>query len=329
MLLSSYIPLLLTLPMVLSRDVHDTSYGGVCTSLCDRKDGTDYYWCEQQMYGTSGWDYCSPREGYDYKNKLCKTPCETKGTSYEWCKVHDESFGYCGHVTEEFEKSFTRYGAQCLDNCVLKNDYFQCYFQKGSSNEYCSPSNNVTRKGEPCRKDHPCDLYDKQYYWCYTDNSNWDYCGEIIGDCEKPSYGPNTRKVICTITGRENIQVLTAVEDLTLTRPSRDQFIDASAIINLIDTKTCFTGNNRAIYNHNSIGLFLKITSESNGFKYINIQLQTDGNKQGQSTIAQVIFPEDVETKRYYRYIRRALHTSLRSAYHGDPVQVTITKERI
>ncbi|MEE6522622.1 hypothetical protein FKM82_021235 [Ascaphus truei] len=345
MLLSSYIPLLLTsvlltLPMVLSRDVHETSNGAVCTSPC-AKDGTHYYWCKLQSHGSSDWDYCSPQEGYDYENRLCESPCQTKGYTDQWCKTGLFSWGYCGHITEEFEILNTVYGEPCVDNCALKGDFFQCYIKTGS-NDYCSPSNDVTIKGEPCLKDHPCGLHDKTYNWCYTEKHllkwDWDYCGKIISDCDKPIHLPHRRKrqpqgqeeEICRIndSGNRRITVLTAVGEPRLTRPSREQFMEASRVINMINANTCFGCASGTIFSTNTIRLDLQGTFVRNGVRYINIQLQINGPRHGQSSIAQVIFPQDLDIKNYYRYIRRALQISMRGAYHGDPVKVTITIER-
>ncbi|XP_075466106.1 uncharacterized protein LOC142499935 [Ascaphus truei] len=218
---------------------------------------------------------------------------------------------------------------------------FLCYFKTGSK-DYCSPANDVTTKGEPCPKDHPCGWHDETYNWCYMAKNmfhwNWDYCGRIISDCDKPIYLPHRRKrqaqgqeeEICRIndSGNRRITVLTAVGEPRLTRPSREQFMEASRVINMINANTCFGCASGTIFSTNAIRIDLQGTFVRNGVRYINIQLQINGPRHGQSSIAQVISRQDLDIKNYYRYIRRALQISMRGAYHGDPVKVTITIER-
>ncbi|XP_053552203.1 uncharacterized protein LOC128643238 [Bombina bombina] len=324
---------LLMPPLVFSRDLYLTTNGGICTSPCSRED-TDYFWCWQEGYSNDKWDYCSPHEGYDNYNSRCVSLCRTYGYSYRWCKRPQGGWRYCGHITEEFEKRNTRYGKQCVSNCDInkKETYFQCY-DVNNDYEYCSPSNYVTIKGEPCRLDHPCDFYGNKYSWCYTDEkNNWDYCGKISSDCEKPIHSSNRRKrqpeeeELCRVmdSGNRRVTILVAVQESRLGRLSRIQFTDASHVINMVNSDTTFSTNPGTMITYNTVRLDMQGTFVQQGVRYFNIQIQLNGQRHGQSSIAQALFPVNFEVTRYFRYIRRALQTSMRGAYHEAPVKVFI-----
>ncbi|KAM4663302.1 uncharacterized protein O3C94_011535 isoform 1-T3 [Discoglossus pictus] len=329
---------LLILPAVLSKDIYMTTNDGVCTTSCDKHDETSYYWCEQKGYSGSSWDYCSPSEGYDYTNEFCTSTCSTRGSSYRWCYKQSGGWNYCGHITEEVEQQYTRYNIQCINNCDIpdkSSSYFLCYDLNGNQ-EYCSPSNDVTIKGEPCRTNHQCGTYGETYHWCYIDdNDNWDYCGQINSECVTPIYQSHRRKrqteeELCRIfdTGNRRVTILRAETETRLRRPSRSQFTDASHVINMITADSSFSSNAGTMFTYNTVRLDVQGSFMRNNEMYINVQVQINGPRDGQSSVAQVLFPADFEISRYFRYIRRALQTSMRGVYHGDPVKVFIIIER-
>uniref|UniRef100_A0A803K588 Uncharacterized LOC116406590 n=1 Tax=Xenopus tropicalis TaxID=8364 RepID=A0A803K588_XENTR len=325
-----------TLPVVLLKQVHITSYGGVCTSPCAQK-SYSYYWCEQAGGSNSWWDYCSPEDGYDYKFSRCNSKCQYNNYKYRWCWTGylKKTWGYCGNTIEEFEEHHTWKNVACKGECDLVGGYFKCTDTNGKQ-DYCSPSTDVTYRGEPCRIDHRCGTYGYTYYWCYTDNSNnWDYCGKIISSCEDHDPLLQGRRLaaqeeeeICRITdsGNKCETVLTAipVSDNVLYQPSRREFTEASCLINRVNENLFFPESAQTIIFSDTLRLDLQGTFLIDRVRYYNVQIQINGPRQGSSSIAQIFFPEDLDTTRFSRYIRRALQISMRSAYHRPPVKVMI-----
>ncbi|KAK9978562.1 hypothetical protein ABG768_020307 [Culter alburnus] len=68
----------------------------------------------------------------------------------------------------------------CLDECQYyeKKDYYWCHTADGW--DYCSPELDVTYRDKPCRSDHFCDTHGENYNWCWTSESDYDYCGPIV-----------------------------------------------------------------------------------------------------------------------------------------------------
>ncbi|OCT66434.1 uncharacterized protein LOC108700682 [Xenopus laevis] len=327
-----------TLPVVLSRNVHTTSYGGVCTSPCVQK-RSSYYWCKQEGGSNSWWDYCSPEAGYDYNFSRCRSKCQYNNSKYKWCWTGylGMTWGYCGNIIEEFEEHYTRHNVACKGECSLFRGYFQCTDTNGKQ-DYCSPSSDVTYRGEPCRINHRCGSHGNNYYWCYTDN-NWDYCGKIISSCEEHDPLLQGRRLaaqeeeeICRITDsgnrRETILSAIPVSENALCRPSREEFREASNLIARINENFTFPESTRTIIFSATLRLDLQGSFVIAGVRYNNVQIQINGPRQGSSSIAQILLPQDLDTSLYSRYIRRALYTSMRSAYHKPPVKVVITIKR-
>nr|XP_025035582.1 uncharacterized protein LOC102459116 isoform X2 [Pelodiscus sinensis] len=90
-------------------------------------------------------------------------PCGYYGYAFSWCYTsHGNDWDYC-----------------CTSKCSVNPDSEQYECSKGDgSTTSCSPQYSaVTVTGKPCRADHPCGLYGKGYYWCYTDyKQTWEYC---------------------------------------------------------------------------------------------------------------------------------------------------------
>ncbi|XP_018417621.1 PREDICTED: uncharacterized protein LOC108791590 [Nanorana parkeri] len=318
---------LLILPCILSRERFITSYGGICTSPCGLH-GESYYWCWQKGYSKSSWDYCSPAEKYDYKYNPCQSSCKSDGKSYTWCSVSQGSWGYCGRITEQFETWYTRYDVQCVTDCNKHGDYFRC-LDSNDNREYCSPSNHVTRKGKPCRENHPCGSYGKSYLWCYTDeNNNWDYCGKKIIDCEKSVYFSHRKKrareehEVCRIenTAHRRVILLRAIPETRFLSPTRNQYMDASQVIDMLTPNTVFRRG--TLLTHNTVRLDMQGEFVSEGVRYYNLQVQLNGQRQGQSSFSQALIPVDMDVSIFLDSIQTALHTSLDRVYHGDPVKV-------
>uniref|UniRef100_A0A803JZ67 Uncharacterized XB5852327 n=1 Tax=Xenopus tropicalis TaxID=8364 RepID=A0A803JZ67_XENTR len=329
---------LLNLPLALSKQLYTTSYGGTCTSPCAREN-TEYYWCKQKGGNNKWWDYCSPEEGYDTNYRQCLSPCQrVQGSDHEQCFT-DNGWSKCGRVVEEFERYYTSDNALCASECRLHEDYFTCTDTDGNLGK-CSPLNDLTAKGVPCRIDNPCDSRGYNYTWCYTDtNNNWDYCGKVIDDCDPTRYKlANGDEEICRVrdTGNRRELVLTSVRlpDTDLRQPTRAQYTEASHLINRVNAEFCFPNNARIVASSDNIRLDVQGTHEHDGVRYLNVQLQLNEGRGGtltthSTTIAQILFPQDLDTAVFARYIRRALHTSMRGAYHKSPVKIIIAMNRI
>ncbi|XP_016404049.1 uncharacterized protein LOC107737102 [Sinocyclocheilus rhinocerous] len=162
----------------------------------------DYYWCNTAQ----GWDYCSPSENRDYKNKQCRedSPCGKQGEKYNWCWLKEGSWGYCGLVEPKMFLHRSKYHYVCIDECQYyeSGDYYWCHTAKGW--DYCSPVVDVTYKGKSCRSDDSCGSHDYSYNWCWTSESEYDYCGPIeSGECtyipskHRNKRAPDKKIVIC------------------------------------------------------------------------------------------------------------------------------------
>ncbi|XP_002937442.3 uncharacterized protein LOC100486425 [Xenopus tropicalis] len=342
MFLRSIVGWLLTavlLPLALSRQVYTTSNGGTCTTACEQyKKG--YYWCEHTGGNSGWWDYCSPEEGYDSYNRPCLSGCQKiMGSKYEQCFT-SEGWSKCGHVVEEFDRLYTPDLSLCVTDCMLDGKYYKCRDIYGN-NEKCSPLKDVTAKGELCRKDHPCDPHGKVYTWCYTNyNGDWDYCGKVFSACK---YHHRRKRAdgdeeICRITdlGNKRELVLTAVPvpNNSFRQPTQAQFTEASNLISRVDANFCFPDRIHTMASSENIRLDMQGSFERDGVRYLNVQLQLNQPRGGTSTrrattIAQILFPQDLDTVVFSRYIRRALIMSMRSAYHGPPSKINITMNRI
>eukprot|EP00079_Xenopus_tropicalis_P017446 XP_004917386.1 PREDICTED: uncharacterized protein LOC100489916 [Xenopus tropicalis] len=328
---------LLNLPLALSKQVYTTSSGGTCMGPCVRYN-TEYYRCNQKGANTGWWDHCSPKEGYDSYYNQCLSPCQkVMGFNYEQCFT-DIGWSKCGHVVEEFESYYTSDNALCQSECTLNRDYFQCTDRRDNFGK-CSPSNDLTAKGVPCRIDHPCGSHGYDYTWCYTGTRDWDYCGKVIDDCDTKRYKrANGDEEICRVrdTGNRRELVLTSVQmpDTDFRQPTQAQYTEASNLINRVNAEFCFPSNARTVASSENIRMDMQGTHEHDGVTYLNVQLQLNQRRGGtlttrSTTIAQILFPLDLDTAVFARYIRRALHTSMRGAYHDSPVKIIIAMNRI
>ncbi|XP_044888531.1 endonuclease domain-containing 1 protein-like [Mauremys mutica] len=105
-----------------------------------------------------------------------ETRCECQGYAYSWCYTSDRNdWDYC-----------------CTEECTVnpESEVYECSRGDGSITK-CSPYgySMQTISGKVCRSDHPCGLYGKRYFWCYTDDEkNWDYCCSPQHRCGKHGY---------------------------------------------------------------------------------------------------------------------------------------------
>ncbi|KAE8587849.1 hypothetical protein XENTR_v10022148 [Xenopus tropicalis] len=245
----------------------------------------------------------------------------------------------------------TSHGGTCIGPCAQETkEYYWCK-QKGGNNkwwDYCSTEEGYDSynrlclsgcqriRGVLCREDHSCDSRDYDYTWCYTDNNNnWDYCGTVFSNCEynnQKKYADGDEVCRITDTGNRRELVLIAnVPSQGLHQPSRYQFTEACRLINTIDANFCFPNRIQSMASSDNIRLDMQGTFERDGVRYLNVQLQLNEPKQGSTTttIAQIGFPHDLDTAVFARYIRRALQTSMSSAFHKAPIEIIITMNRI
>uniref|UniRef100_A0A8D2LFQ2 Uncharacterized protein n=1 Tax=Varanus komodoensis TaxID=61221 RepID=A0A8D2LFQ2_VARKO len=101
--------------------------------------------------------------------------CDYHGESYKWCSTsYKNTWDYC-----------------CTEKCTLNPSTGKHKCRSGSKSEVdCSPQYSmVTVTGKPCRPDHPCGLYEADYYWCYTDyKDSWEHCCAPQHHCDYYGY---------------------------------------------------------------------------------------------------------------------------------------------
>ncbi|XP_036439530.1 uncharacterized protein LOC118816998 isoform X2 [Colossoma macropomum] len=294
---------------------HYTSYyEELCYDTCGLR-GQSYYWC----YTRQGWDYCSPRSDRDYKDRACQDdhPCGKYGKSYYWCYEQgmSDAWGYCGPVEPKTTLYISStYQLVCNDDCPYdeSHEYYWCHTDKGW--DYCSPTPDVTYKNVPCRSDHFCGTHDYSYNWCWTTESEWDYCGVIKpGEC---TYYTTQRGIVSTFALKE-IHSCTAVAYCTWTdkgnhvettfyaEPDPTALADGSSwrneITNLIARwDNGYLGNQPKsnLITSRNLRIDLQGMLHIDGQQYYNLQIQLNG----QSTkVSQVLAPSDIPNS-YVRF---------------------------
>lgn len=190
--------------MVMEDEIHYGSKTGArCYDTCARKSGNFYYSCNTAQ----GSDYCSPFENRDYERRQCKedSPCGRYDHNYNWCKLKEGGWGYCGLVKTELHH--TRYHYTCIDECRYDETkkFYKCNIPNNMW-DYCSPRANVTYKDKPCRSDHPCGSYDKNHNWCFTSQSEYDFCGPIESR-HRNKRDLEGRTLACTQEDKDNIKI--------------------------------------------------------------------------------------------------------------------------
>ncbi|KAL1279357.1 hypothetical protein QQF64_026030 [Cirrhinus molitorella] len=300
-------------------DHYGSKKGALCYDYCEKRQ-EDYYWC----HTAKGWDYCSPSENTDYKNEQCKddNPCGKHGKDYSWCWLKKGGWDYCGLVEPKISIYRSMYHYVCIDECQYyeSKDYYWCHTAKNW--DYCSPDVDVTYKGKPCRSNHFCGLHGNNYNWCWTSESDYDYCGPIeSGECtyltsrHRKRRALDDKAVICTKKDKGNKKMTTftatpapnAIADGSrwrneaeniISRWENDFLVDQPRS-NLIHTENLRIDLQQIIPNNNN-----------NNQRYYNLQIQVNiPRRPGQSTtVSQIIVPRGIPR----RYIRRAFLESFR-----------------
>ncbi|XP_048042092.1 uncharacterized protein LOC125265739 [Megalobrama amblycephala] len=294
------------------KNYYGSTTGALCYDHCDRRE-QDYYWCNTAQ----GWDYCSPSENTDYKNKQCKedSPCEKQGENYYWCWLKEGSWGYCGLVEPKMLIHRSMYHYICIDECQYyeSKDYYWCHTAKGW--DYCSPNIDVTYKGKPCRSDHTCGLHGYSYNWCWTSESKYDYCGliESTGECSyissqhRKRRAPNNNKIlICKKDdkGTNTRTTFTAVPTLDDIADGSRWRNEAENLISRWNNQYLVDQSRSNLIRSDNLRIDMQGTFNRNNQRYYNLQIQVNENRRsGQSTtVSQIIVPRGIPD----RYIRRA-----------------------
>ncbi|XP_062325096.1 uncharacterized protein si:ch211-165i18.2 [Osmerus eperlanus] len=81
--------------------------------------------------------------------------------------------------------------ACCTSPCLYDHVWKDFMCSSGQRIIRCSTQYSaVTVSGKACRQDHPCGTYGETYYWCYTYETDWDFCSppyvNSIGKNGKP-----------------------------------------------------------------------------------------------------------------------------------------------
>ncbi|MCI4388986.1 hypothetical protein PGIGA_G00092460 [Pangasianodon gigas] len=290
--------------------------GKLCYEHCEKRHEV-YHWC----HTAEGWDYCSPSENIDYKNKNCKedSPCGKQGENYHWCNLKEGSWGYCGLVEPKMLLHRTRYHHVCIDECQYyeSGDYYWCHTSNGW--DYCSPDVDVTYKDKPCRSDHYCGLHDYGYNWCWTSESEYDYCGAIeSGECSyvtsqhRNRRAPEDRVLICTRKDKDNKKTTIftaepAPDDITENQKWKNE---ARNLISRWNNGYLVDQARSQLITSDNLRIDMQGLINRNNQRYYNLQIQVNVRRRpGQSTtVAQIIVPAGVPD----RYIRRAFWESFR-----------------
>ncbi|XP_056305808.1 uncharacterized protein LOC130217672 [Danio aesculapii] len=300
----------------------DRHYGSQTSALCYnhcKQRGQNYYWCSTEQ----GWDYCSISENKDYKNRQCKvdSPCGKHNHKYNWCEVEGD-WGHCGLVEPRMFTHWTYQNDVCIDECQYSEskNYYWCHTDENVNEfdwDYCSPEVNVTYKGQPCHSDHSCGLHGKSYNWCWTSETEYDYCGSIQdAEC---SYATDTHLrrrtpesnrqavVICTREDKGN-KIIT---DFTA-EPAPDDITDGRQLRHEVDSLIRQWHNGYLVDEARSdlirsptVHVDLLSPINRNNQRYYNLQVLLNTP---QAILSQVIVPQGVPA----RYIRRAFLESLR-----------------
>ncbi|XP_051948308.1 uncharacterized protein LOC127619508 [Xyrauchen texanus] len=288
--------------------------GALCYDRCDQK-GEVYFWC----HTSQGWDYCSPSENVDYFRNHCKedNPCGKHDQTYYWCWLKKGSWGYCGPVEPKMLLHRSKYHYVCTDECQYyeRGDYYWCHTAKDW--DYCSPTVNVTYKDTPCRSNHFCGLHKGGYNWCWTTESEYDYCGPIeSGECtyvtsqHRNRRAPEDPVLICTRHDKGNHITTTfsaqpAPNDITNGRRWRNE---AQNLISRWDNGYLVDQARSNLIHSDNLRIDMQGIITRNNQLYYNLQIQVNVSRRpGESTtVSQIIVPGGIPG----RYIRRAFWES-------------------
>ncbi|KAA0721395.1 hypothetical protein E1301_Tti020712 [Triplophysa tibetana] len=295
---------------------YGSKQGSLCYDHCDKRQ-EEYYWCNT----VTGWDYCSPSEKTDYKNKRCKedSPCGKHGQNYNWCWLKEGSWGYCGLQEPKMLLYRTKDNYICTDECQYheRSDYYWCHTAKDW--DYCSPDVNVTYKGKPCRSDHSCGLNDYGYNWCWTSENEYDYCGRIEpGVCtyttsqHRKRRAPEDRKLICTRIDKGNkIKTIFTAEEASndIAEVNQNRKEEAKKLIGLWNNGYLVNQARSNLIASEHLRIDMQGIINRNNRRYYNLQVQLNTNRgpNQSTTVSQILVPDGIPDS----YIRRAFWESL------------------
>lgn len=299
--------------------------GALCYDNCDQRK-QDYYWC----HTAQGWDYCSPSEHRDYKNRQCRedNSCGKQGNNYNWCWLKEgNSWGYCGLVEPKMLLHRSTEHYNCIDKCQYyeRGDYYWCHTAYGW--DYCSPDVDVTYKGKPCRSDHSCDSFGYNYNWCWTSESDYDYCGPIeSGEC---TYVPSKhrkrralegRKLICTQEDKHKKKITTFTADpapnvIAEGSPWRNE---AENLISRWDNHYLMNDVRLNLIQSNNLRIDLYRIIERNHQPHYDLRIHVKQSPGQNTTVSQILVPRGIP----HRYVRRAFRESF---INQAPVSVDVS----
>ncbi|XP_048028834.1 uncharacterized protein LOC125256687 isoform X1 [Megalobrama amblycephala] len=299
--------------LVTDKNIYYGSRTGVmCHDKCDQDKN---YLCNT----AKGQDLCSQFLNKDNMNRHCKedSPCRKRGQNYYWCWLKEGSWGHCGPVEPKMFLHRSKKDHLCVDECQYheSGDYYWCHTD--SSWDYCSPDVDVTYKNKPCRSDHSCGLHGESYNWCWTSESDYDYCGPVVsGECTyDTSQNRNrgdlkNRKLICTQVDRAKTIITTFnVEPAPNDIADGSQWKrEAEILIKRWDNEYLVGhGHSNLIHSYN-VHIDMKDNIKRNNQSYYDLRIHLKQGPGRSPTVSQIIVPPGIPD----RYMRRAFLESFR-----------------
>uniref|UniRef100_A0A8C5FS42 Uncharacterized protein n=1 Tax=Gadus morhua TaxID=8049 RepID=A0A8C5FS42_GADMO len=286
---------LLHFPLFSSETFHLTYNGDTCVDECRYYSSKEYYWCRT----LSGWGYCSPQQDKTYKRENCRSDhkCGFYGSTYSWCyTTNNKDYDYCGLVVPRMcprtSLQLTCNFENCINDCTYskKMHSFWCYTK--NSWDYCSPIQDFTYKGTPCRSGHECGSHGYSYSWCYTtDNNDYDYCGQILTlpPCHDVSRFKRSldQRGICRIEGTD----YTVEQTNKLANCTRRLRKDAEELINRWIGKPLRDKPKSNLLTSDNLRIDIQGALGHN----VNLQIQVNSQRRrgGSTSLAQIIIPND------------------------------------
>ncbi|XP_048056093.1 uncharacterized protein LOC125274073 [Megalobrama amblycephala] len=287
--------------------------GTMCHDNCYQKD-QDYNLCNT----AEGEDYCSQLIYRDYRNNQCKedSPCRKQDQNYNWCWLKKGGWGHCGPVEPKMFLHQSKKNQFCIDECQYheNKDYYWCHTD--SSWDYCSPDVDVTYKDKPCRSGHSCGTHGESYNWCWTSESEYDYCGPVVsGECTYVISQNNNRRdsknrqLICTQVDRANKKTTFTVEPAPNDIADDSQWkSEAEILIRRWDNAYLVDkAQSNLIYSDN-LRIDMKGIIKRNNQSYYDLRIHVKQGPGRSTTVSQIIVPPGIPD----RYMRRAFLESFR-----------------
>ena len=163
-------------------DIHNRP----CLSICGKRKGKHYYWCEVEVNAELTWDYCGTH-GENFRvvsssGYFCVDACAKRSEQYYWCHT-EQDWGYCSP-----KERTDHYGRRCLPDSYCDRsagaDYYWCYVGGGEQDEewgYCSvqgESKHLTYRGYYCSTECQYDAT-SDYSECNIYDGTIEYCSQL------------------------------------------------------------------------------------------------------------------------------------------------------